>query len=97
MGKVKIGIFCYFIADILTKVLYLLSGPPPNVFFVSKPLNFISCHGNQKAKFLKKKINSSEAIWGIKLKLCRNVHSMSLYKSVGIFCHCISTLVAMAT
>ena len=28
------------------------------------------------------KINSSEAKWGTKLKLCRNVHSMSLYKTI---------------
>ena len=40
MGKMKIGIYCYFIADILTKV--------SNIYFLSKPLNLI---GNQKAKF----------------------------------------------
>ena len=47
------------IADILTKVFrkYLLSGSPPNVYFVSKPLKLISCHDNQNAKFLKKKKN----------------------------------------
>ena len=61
--------YYYLIADILTKKIqkYLLSGPPSNIYFVSKPLNFNRCHGNpQKAKFLKKKkylkINSSEAI-----------------------------------
>ena len=34
MGKVKIGIYCYFIADILTKVFQkcLLNGPLPNYF-----------------------------------------------------------------
>ena len=62
MGKVKIGIYCYLSADILTHIFrkYLLSDPPPNLYFVSKPVNLISCHGNQKAKFLKKKkrINS---------------------------------------
>ena len=44
-------------------------------------------HGNQKAKFVKniKKINSSEAIWVIKLKLCRNVHSISLYRIFFFF------------
>ena len=31
------------------------------------------------------KIKSLEAIWEMKLKLCRNVHSMSLYKTVGLF------------
>ena len=45
--------------------------------------NLIGCHGNQKAEFAKKysKINS-EAIWEIKLKLCRNVHSISFYKGI---------------
>ena len=28
------------------------------------------------------KVNSSEAVWGIKLKLCRNVSSNSLYKTI---------------
>ena len=99
MGKVKIGIYCYMylIADILTKVFwkYLLSGPPPNVYVVSKPLKLISCHVSQKAKFLwwvgwGVGNNFSEAVWGIKLKLCRNVHSMSLFKII-------STFVAVAT
>ena len=70
MGKIKIGIYCYFMADILMKVFLkiLMSGP----LFLSKPLNLIGCHGNQKSEFAKKysKINSSEAIWGRKLKLC---------------------------
>ena len=68
--------------------------------FLSEPLNLIGCHGNQMAKFpknTKKKINSPETIWGIKLKLCRNVHSMSLYKFIGVYYLFISTLVAMAT
>ena len=57
--------------------------------FLSKTLNLICCHGNQKVKFAKniKKINSSEAIWGIKLKLCRNVHSISLYKLFLLMLH----------
>ena len=33
----------------------MLSSPPPNDYFVSKPLDLNSCHGNQKAKFLEKK------------------------------------------
>ena len=61
---------------------YLLSGPLPKIYFLPKPLNFVGCQGNQKAKFAKsiKKINSSEAIWGIKLKLCRNDDSIRFYK-----------------
>ena len=73
--------------------------PLPNIYFFSKPLNLISCHGNQKAKFSKKylTLNSSEAILGIKLKLCRNIHSISLYKSIVFYCCCLCTLIAMAT
>ena len=55
MGKMKIGIYCYFIADILTKdfMKCLMSGSLPNIYFLSKPLNLIGCHGNQKAEFAK--------------------------------------------
>ena len=78
----------YVTADILTNVLQkcFLSSPLPNISFLSKPLNLIGCHGNWKAKIAKKyyKIISLEAIRGIKLKLCRNVHNISLYKN-GIF------------
>ena len=51
MGKVKIGLYCYLTADILTKVLQKcsLSSPLANISFLSNPLNLISCHGNQKA------------------------------------------------
>ena len=43
MGKVKIEIYCYLIAVILTKVLQkgLLGGPPPSISFQSKPFNCI--------------------------------------------------------
>ena len=33
----------------------LLSGPLPNMYFLSNPLDLIDCHGNQKAQFTKKK------------------------------------------
>ena len=44
--------------------------------------------GNQKAQFAKniKKINSSEAIWGMELKRCRTVHSNNFYKNIVFFC-----------
>ena len=45
----------------------------------------------------KKNINSSEAIWEMKLKLCRIVHSISFYKSYFFYICYICTLVAMAT
>ena len=35
----------------------------------------------RKTKFAGKKIISSEAISGMKLKLCRNIHNISLYKN----------------
>ena len=84
----KNAIYCYLNAGILTKVLqkYSLSSPLPNISFLSKPLNLIGCHGNQKAKFEKKysKLIYSEAIRGIKLKLCKNVHNIPLQKSAFI-------------
>ena len=55
MGKVRIGIYCYLIAEILTTVFQkcLLSGPLPDIYFFTKPLNLIEYQGNQKAKFPK--------------------------------------------
>ena len=37
-----------------------------------------------------------EAIRGIKLKLCSNIHYISLYKNGVFYCRCSCTLVAMA-
>ena len=54
MGKVKVGLYFYLTADILTKKFYrnvpwvVLYQPYE---FFSKLLNLIGCHGNQKAKF----------------------------------------------
>ena len=55
-------------------------------WILSKLLNLIGCYGNRKDKFMKKysKIISSEAIRGMKLKLCGIVHNISLYKSVFV-------------
>ena len=76
MRKVKTEIYCYLTADILTKVLQKcsFSSPLPNLSILSKPLNLIGCHGNQNDEFVKKisKIIFSEAIRGVKLKLCTN-------------------------
>ena len=51
----KIGIYCYFAADNLTKCFKksLLSGLPPSISFLSKPLNLIGFHGNKKPQFAK--------------------------------------------
>ena len=64
--------------------------------FLLQPLNLIGYHGNPKAKFAKNfsKINSSEAVWGIKLKLCSIVSNVSLNI---LYCRYSSTFVAMAT
>ena len=83
MKKVETSICGCLSADILTNVLQkcFLSGSLPAIWIVSKPLNLIGCHGSRKAKFAKKKkkyllIRSHR---GMKLKLCRNVHNISLY------------------
>ena len=53
MGKLRNSIYCYLIADIMTKGLgkCLLTGPLPNIYFLFKPPNLTGCHGNQNAKF----------------------------------------------
>ena len=85
----KIGVYCYLTADILTKNLqkYSLNSPLPNIWILSRLLNLIGCHGDQKYRFAKKykKVISSdysEVIRGMKLKQCINIHNISLYKSV---------------
>ena len=87
----KVGLYFYLSAESLTNVLQKcsLSSPVPSIWILSKPLNWVGCHGNRKAKFANKfsKTISSEAIrWGggrgggVKLKLCRTVNNISLYK-----------------
>ena len=79
MGKMKIGIYCYFIADILRSSFrtfcwvdhYQTYTFYPNlsiwlVVMATKRLNLWKIFKNQ--------------LW-IKLNLCRNVHSISLYKN----------------
>ena len=92
-------IYCYLIADILTKLLQKcsLSGPQPNILFFFFPsLNLIGYHGNKKSKFATKysKIKSSEAVWGIKLKFSSIVSNIKLYKDIVFYCRCSCTLVA---
>ena len=57
---------------------------------LSKPLNLIDCHDNQKGKFAKNVQKSTpqklyDPICGIMLKLGRNVQSISLYKMIVFF------------
>ena len=100
MGKMKVGLYCYLIADILSKDLQRCSSssPLPNIWILFKSLSLIGCHCNQKEKFAKKysKIISSEVITGMKLKLCRNVHNISLYKSF-VFITGARAFIAMVT
>ena len=73
---------CRYLDFFLQKCL--LSSPLWFIWILSKSLNLIGCHGNIKGKFSKKysKIFSSEAVWGIKLKLCRIVSNNNLYKNI---------------
>ena len=98
----EIGIYFCVTVDILTKVLQKRSwnSPLPTIGILSKSLILIGCHGNRKAKFSKikySKIFFSEAIRGMKLKLCINVHDISLYINYIFYCRCPSAFVAMAT
>ena len=48
MRKVKLGLYCYLTAGILTELFYecLLSSPPPSIKKLYKFLILICCHGN---------------------------------------------------
>ena len=55
MGKMNIGIYCYFIADILTKVfleMFVEWSSTKHILFV-QPLNLIGFHGNQSLNLRK--------------------------------------------
>ena len=101
MGKVKIEIYCYLIADILTKIFQECSWSSPlqTILILSKLLIMIGCHGNRNIKFKKKysKIFFLEVIRGMKLKLCINVCLIILYINYVFYCCCICGYIAMAT
>ena len=108
MGKVEFGIYLCVTADILTTVLlkYFWSSPLPTIRIFSKSLILIRGHGNRKAKFSREKkkkkkkhskIFFSEAIWGMKLKLCIYVYDNSFYLNCVLYCCCPCALVAIAT
>ena len=86
MEKMNIGIYCYLISDILTKLLQKcsFSGPLSNHTFLLLPLTLIGYHGNRKAKCAKTIIRNqlSRSYGGIKLKLCKIFSNISLYKNV---------------
>ena len=76
-----------------------LSSPLRLIWILSKSLNLIGYHGNIKGKFSKKysKIFSSEAIRGMKLKLCIHVYDISLYINYVFYCRCPCAFIAIAT
>ena len=39
-------------------------GPLPNIYLLSKPLNLIGYHGNQKAELAKNIQNSTQKLYG---------------------------------
>ena len=55
-----------------------MRGPLQNIYFLSKPLDLIGWHGNQKAEFAKNIEKSTQKLSGS----CRNVHSIRFYKSI---------------
>ena len=50
--------------------------------FLAQVYQFVVAMATEKVNFAKQKINSLEAIWGIKLKLCRILLSISLYTNI---------------
>ena len=85
MGKMKICIYWYFIADILTKVFLQIfdewSSTKQILFVQTSQFDWLSWQPKGWICEKYSKLNSV-AIWEIKLKLCRNVHSISFYKSI---------------
>ena len=65
MGNVKVGRYCYLTVLFDKSFTEMFLSSPLQI--LSKPLNLIGCHGNQKDKFAKKKEYSkiiSEAVRG---------------------------------
>ena len=101
MGKVEIGIYFCVTADILTKVLLkcFWSSPLPTIWILPKPLTLMVAMATERLNFCNKysKICFSEAIRGKKLKVCINVHDISLYINYIFYCHCQCAFIAMTT
>ena len=96
-GKVKVGLYFFLTADILTKVLQkcFLSSPLPNIWILFKLLNLIGCHGNRKAKFLNK--NQLRSHKGNKAGTLQKCSLDCLYKN-NVFCCCWSCVfISLAT
>ena len=83
-GKMKIGINCCLIVTILIKLFLQkcsMSTSLLNCIIFVQTAEFDLLPWQQKYS----NINSSEAMGGINLKLCRNVHKISLYKTKIVF------------
>ena len=92
MAKMKIGIYCYLIADILTKVLQKCSWSCPNRWF------WLVAMATEMLNFRKKYSKIfSEVIRGMKPKLYINVCVIILYINCVFYCCCACGFVAMAT
>ena len=99
MGKVKIDFYCYLTADIVTKVVqkWSLSSPPPNISFLSNPLNLIGCHDSRKSKFAK---NIQKYVFYYRCLICIFV-AMATYSfhwfimgkmKIGIYCYFVADI-----
>ena len=94
----KIEIYCHLIADILIKNVQNVSWVVLNQachFSPTLSIWLVAIRLNLRKNI--KQINSSEAICGLKLKLCSVVHYISLYKGIVFYCSCFNTLVSIAT
>ena len=85
MGKVKIGIYFCVTADILTKFYRNVPG-----VVLYQPYEFCQNHWFWLGAMATERLNFffSEAIRGMKLKLCINVHDISLYINDIFYCLC---------
>ena len=95
MGKVKIGIYCYLIADIWQKCYrnccWVVLHQTKYIILVQT--TWLVAIATKRLNLWKKysKINSSEAVRGTKLKLCNSLTNIVFY------CSCWTTLVAILT
>ena len=100
MGKVEIGIYFRVTADFWQKFYRNVSGLvlyQPYEFCPNRWLWLVAM-ATERLNYRKQnsKIFFSEAISGMKLKLCINIHDISLYINFIFYCRCPCAFVAMA-
>ena len=101
MGKVKIKIYCYLIADIFAKVLQKCSWSSPlqTIWILSKSLILIGCHGNRNVK-ISKKIFKNPLLRSHKGDEAETMHNCLCYyplHNLYFYCCCAYGFVAMAS